>query len=277
MSAWKKILCIVPVFTLFACTTNKSEDTTSIISEQPSEPETKQEYKVLFIGNSFTFYNSLDDLTQKIATNIGIKMTCKAYTQSSHSLLEDADPNDALGKQIFSDLKTNQYTDIILQDKSNYPYNHYSDFKNGVKAMKDKITPLQPNADLHIYETWGYNSENLTEPIPDIEATIKKNTDMVAKAYNLSVVYVGQAFTYVYENHKNINLYHPSDNKHPSYLGTYLSALVHVASLTGKHVNNVTYQGEYGKTNEYGQVTFVDEVTRNTLIEVAERIVFGNQ
>lgn len=274
MKFYKKILFVIPVLALFACTTNRQNGSNTTEPTSTSE-KTKSEYKVLFIGNSFTFYNSLDVLTQKIAQNLGINMTCKAFTQGAHSLLEDTDPDDSLGKQIFADLKVNQYTDIILQDKSNYPYNHYSDFKNGVKGMKEKIVPLQENADLHLYETWGYNSENLTAPIPEMEATIKKNTDMVAKAYNIHAIYVGQAFTYVYENHTNINLYHPSDNKHPSYVGTYLSALVHVASLTGKSVKNVTYQGEYGKTNEYGQVTFVDEATKNTLIDVAERIVFG--
>ena len=273
MTLLKKFFYVIPVLTLFACTTNKQENTSS--NDSSNEPVLKSEYKVLFIGNSFTYYNSLDKLTQTIATNIGINMTCKSFTQGSHSLIEDADPNDSLGKQIFADLKENQYTDIILQDKSNFPYNHYADFKTGVKSMKDKIDPLQENADLHIYETWGYNSETFTGPIPEMEATIKTNTDMVAKAYGLHAIYVGQAFTYVYENHKDINLY-CSDNRHPTYPASYLAALVHVASLTGKHVKDVTFQGEYGKTNEYGQVTFVDEVTRNTLIDVAERIVFGN-
>jgi hypothetical protein len=37
----------------------------------------------------------------------------------------------------------------------------------------------------------------------------------------------------------------------------------------------VKYQGEKGKTNEQGQVTFVDEATRDILIDVAERIVFS--
>ena len=269
MHSLLKLLCVVPLFTLLACSTSKSN------SEQGSiEPDEPKSYKVLYIGNSFTYFNSLDEVTENIAKSINIDMTCKRYAVASHSLLEDCDANDSLGKQIFADLKVNQYTDIVLQDKSNYPYNHYADFKNGVKGMKDKIVPLQKNAKIHLYETWGYNSENLTAPIPEMEATIKKNTDMVAKAYSLSVAYVGQAFTYVYENHKSINLYY-SDNKHPSYTGTYLSALVHIATITGKRVSNVKYQGEKGKTNEQGQVTFVDEATRDILIDVAEKIVFS--
>ena len=267
MHSLRKLICIIPVFTIFSCSNNKNTD---------DGPKEKKHYEVLFIGNSFTFYNSLDVMSETIAKNIGIDMTCKSYTLGSHSLLEDTDPNDSLGKKIFADLKVNQYTDIILQDKSNYPYNHYADFKSGVRGMKEKIVPLQSEAKIHLYETWGYTSENLTAPIPEMESVIRKNTTMVANLYGLEVTYVGQAFTYVYENYKDINLYH-QDNKHPSWIGTYLAALVHVATLTGEHVKGVTYQGEYGKTNEYGQVTFVDEVTRNILIDVAEQVVFGQQ
>ena len=264
MHSLKKLICIIPVLSIVSCANNKKSE----------EPKEEKQYQVLFIGNSFTFYNSLDVLTETIGKNIGIDITCKSFTLGSHSLLEDTDPNDSLGKKIFADLKVNQYTDIILQDKSNYPYNHYSDFKSGVRGMKEKIEPLQNGVKLHLYETWGYNSENLTAPIPEMESTIRKNTTMVANLYQMDAIYVGQAFTYVYENYPDINLYH-QDNKHPSYVGTYLAALVHIASLTGKHVKEVTYQGEYGKTNDYGQVTFVDEVTKSVLIDVAEQVVFG--
>ena len=266
MHGLKKIFCIIPMFALFSCANNAT----------PSEPVDTKPYNVLFIGNSFTYYNSLDVLVEKIGKNIGINITTKSFTLGSHSLIEDTEDNDVLGKQIFADLAVNQYTDIVLQDKSNHPYNKYSEFKQGVIGMKEKIEPLQDNARLHLYETWGYNSDTFLGPIPEMEDTIRYNTRMVAKNQNMGVIYVGQAFTYVYENYKDINLYH-QDNRHPSYIGSYLAALVHVATLTGKHVRNVTYQGEYGVTNEYGQVTFVNEVTKGILIDVAEQVVFGNK
>ena len=258
---------------LLACANNNTTDSKDTSTDSQSVEE--KSYDVLFIGNSFTFYNSLDVLTENIAKNINIDMTCKAITMGSHSLLEDADPNDSLGKKIDADLKKNQYTDIVLQDKSNYPYNHYSEFREGVEKMSQLIESTQENANTYLYETWGYNSENLTDPIPDMEDTIRYNSKMVAKRYGLTVIYVGQAFTYIYENYPDLNLYH-QDNKHPSFIGSYLAALIHVATITGKHVDKVTYQGEYGVTNEYGQVTFVSEVTRNILINTAEMVVYGS-
>ena len=271
MRGLKTIFCASVILFLSACSTGGQSDQ----GGSSGGEEEKKSYDVLFIGNSFTFYNSLDVLTEKIATDIGIDMKCKAITMGSHTLLEDADENDSLGRKIDADLKNHQYTDIVLQDKSNYPYNHYSEFREGVEKMSKKISDTQEHAKTYLYETWGYNSENLTEPIPTMEDTIRYNSKLVGKRYGLTVVYVGQAFTYIYENHPELNLYH-QDNKHPSYLGSYLSALIHVATITGKHVNNVKYQGEYGVTNEYGQVTFVSEVTRDILINTAEMVVYGN-
>ena len=263
MHSLKKIFAIIPVLAVFSCANTPS---TEVIDKTP--------HKILFIGNSFTYWNSLDVIVSKIGENLGINLECKRFAVGAHSLLEDATDGDSLGTQIFADLRKNQYTDIVLQDKSNYPYNNPSNFRNGVKQMKEKIVPLQPNAKLYLYETWGYNSESLTEPIPKIEQTIRTNTENVAELYDMSVAYVGKAFTNVFENHKDINLY-DNDNKHPSYAGSFLSALVHVATITGNHVRSVTYQGEAGRTSEQGQVTFVDEVTRNVLIDVAEQAVFG--
>ena len=169
-----KLLCLPVLTFMVSCAPQSSND-------GPQEPEEEKVYDVLFIGNSFTFYNSLDVLSQKIATNIGINMTCKAITLGSHSLLEDADPNDQLGKVIAADLNSNQHTDIVLQDKSNYPYNHYSEFKEGVTKMNEIIKNTQENANVFLYETWGYVSDNFSDDIPSMENTIRANTKMVAK------------------------------------------------------------------------------------------------
>ena len=262
-----RFVVLLSMFSLCACTNANSNNSNS----EPMEED--KEYNVLFVGNSFTYFNSLDVLVKNIASNINIKMKTKRYAVGSHTLLEDADPNDSLGSQIQADLKNTQYTDVVLQDKSNYPYNHYKDFDSGVSSMVDIINKSQKNARISLYETWGYNSDNLTQPIPEIESTIRSNTKQVGRKYNLNVVYVGQAFTYIYENYPSVNLY-SSDNKHPSYAGSFLAALVFVASLSGKHVSNVTYQGEEGQVNAEGHTTYINKSTLDILISTAENVVF---
>ena len=262
---FKNFCALFPVLLLCSCvnTINDNEDA-----------KDDKEYNVLFIGNSFTYYNSLDSLVHDIAENIGVKMTTKRYAVGAHSLLEDTNADDSLGSLIQQDLKNNQYTDIVLQDKSNFPYNHYNDFKNGVSGMKNIIEENQENARITIYETWGYNSENLTAPIPEMESTIRANTKMVSRLYSLNISYVGEAFTYIYENYSSINLY-ASDNKHPSYVGSYLAGLVFVATLANVHVTNVNFLGK-GITNSERHVETIDAATLDILKNVAEIVVYGN-
>ena len=260
-----RFLVLLSLFSICACTKNNNSN---------NQPEDNKEYKVLFIGNSFTYYNSLDALVHNIAENININMETKRYAVGYHTLMEDADPNDSLGSQIQEDLKTNQYTDVVLQEKSNYPYNNYTDFETGVSSMVDIIKESQDDARISLYETWGYNSDGITGNIPNIESTIRTNTEQVASKYDLNVVYVGEAFTYIYKKYPTIKLY-CDDKKHPSYTGSFLAALVFVATLTGRHVSNVTYQGEKGKTNSAGQTTFIRKTTLNILISATEKIVFA--
>ena len=75
------------------------------------------------------------------------------------------------------------------------------------------------------------------------------------------VSYVGKAFTYVYENHTDINLYQP-DNTHPMYVGSYMSACVHAASMLGIDPRTSTFDGE------------LDTETAALMKEIAYRIVF---
>ena len=94
-----------------------------------------------------------------------------------------------------------------------------------------------------------------------MEEEICSKYDSVANKYNLSVHYVGKAFSEVYENHPEINLY-AEDNKHPSYEGSYLSALVHIGKMFNCDVRSTSFNGE------------LDENVANTLKEVAFNVVF---
>ena len=249
----------------------------SCVNKKSDTPVDNKEYNVLFIGNSFTYFNDMPTIVNKIASDAGvsIKMNTMMYATGAHTLLEDCDYNDSLGRKIQDDLKVNQYTDIILQDKSNYPYNHYNEFCDGIEGMKNIIEKSQQNARISLYETWGYNSESLTKPIPEMEALIRNNTKLAARKFGgLNICYVGEAFTYIYENYSSYNLF-GSDNKHPNYLGSYLAALVFVSSLSEKHITNVAYRGEEGKVNAQGNNAWVSETEQRVLIEVAEKIVFG--
>lgn len=244
--------------------TDESKTYWHIVNDSPVLWKT---YKVLFIGNSFTFYNDIPGLTQSIATDLGYSLKADSITVGSHKLSQYADSSDEYGAQVEAKLKANSdYDFVILQEQSTTPINNYSSFSSGVKALLNKINSTQKNCETRLYATWGFEEEAKAHnwTIPQMEENIRAKYEECAATYKLKVHQVGKAFSDVYTNYSSINLYH-TDDKHPSYYGSYLSALVHTASLLGADIRKTNFKG-----------TIEDDNVASTLKEVAYRTVFNN-
>jgi hypothetical protein len=194
---------------------------------------------------------------------MGMQLTVDSVTKGSQHLIDTANSNDELGK-VFDEKMKNQYDVIILQEHTTTPTKNYNSFLSGVQAMLTKIKAKQQNAKVYLYSTWAYAGMTQTgETIPECERRIREAYHNCAEATGTSVVDVGKAFSYVYTNHKAINLYDPKDDKHPSYAGSYLSAATHIASIFGVDVQTSTFRGD------------LDDATASTLKKVAYEAAKG--
>lgn len=230
-------------------------------------------YKVLFIGNNFTHYNDLEKVSKEIATSAGLDFDADRVAISAHHLYEYATAGDEGAKEIASKLEATQYTHIILQEHSTYPVSNYGGFLSGARSLAETIKAKQPNADIRLYQTWGFQNMvgNYGDSIATCEQALCKAYQDCAKALDLKIHYVGKAFTKWIQDYPTQSPYYSGDNKHPSFLGTYLSGLIHVKSLTGVDLSKVTYQGKQGRYNNYGE-TYVSDTNKANLIQVAEKI-----
>lgn len=232
-------------------------------------------YKVMFIGNSFTFFPSdlfsvenpaVCALSKEIASSIGIDIDMDFVVKGAHSLKKFANANDEMGYIVDQKLKaSSDYDYIVLQEHSTTPVNDYKSFAAGVESLLTKINSTQTNCKTYLYATWGFPSA-VSET--SIFSSVSKMEELLRNAYHqcgdelsLPVTNVGEAFTYVYENHPSISLY-GSDDKHQSYAGAYLSSLVHVANMFKVDVREASFNGN------------LDEATAKTLKEAAYKVVF---
>lgn len=210
---------------------------------------------VLFIGNSFTYFTqtvenpAVPEFFDKIADNFDIDVNADFVVKGSHTLTKFANKDDEMGKIFEEKLTTNQYDYIILQEQSTTPINNYTTFENAVKKIKERVSQTQTNCEVILYETWG--SEKGIEgtkykTVGEMEADLRTAYTEAGAATDSKVHYVGKAFTYVYENLKDINIYH-TDNRHQNLLGSYLSAAVHFKGIFGIDVTKCT---EYCGLNE---------------------------
>jgi len=78
-------------------TTGKGEGTVPL--------DKNKEYSVLFIGNSYTHYNSINVVFKAIAASAGYKVNSTAITKGSWYLAYHADENDEMGSRSTPPLK----------------------------------------------------------------------------------------------------------------------------------------------------------------------------
>lgn len=232
------------------------------------EEEVKMPRKTLFIGNSFTFYGDIPNLYNEMAKDLGFDMTTESVTVGSHTLTQYANPNDSYGSQVYKKLReSDDYTYIVLQEQSTAPLENYNAFAQAVATLKKEIDRTQKNCTVYLYSTWGYQSaadaRHMT--IPQMEAKLSEAYGSVGGDNRIPVTYVGKAFSKIYDDHKEINLYH-SDNKHPGIYGSYLSACCHISSMLKADVTKTKYNGELPAETE-AQKAMID-VLRTTAKEI---------
>ena len=250
-----------------------SKESSSSNESSSVEPVHKE---VLFVGNSFTYFNDVDQIVQSIAQDLGLDITCSAVTEGAQHLIDTASSTDPVGQR-FDAALTKKYTHIILQEHSTTPVTNYGNFLSGVKKCLAKISDTQDSPKVYLYSTWSYTSfaSSRSLSIPESEMLLREAYANCAKATGTLVTNVGQAFSRVYSEYPSINLYH-TDDKHPSFAGSYLSACVHVANMFGLDVRNTTFLGSGAERgNGTGAKQLVDEATATTLRKVAYETVFG--
>lgn len=235
--------------------------------------------KILFIGNSFTYYSDIPGLFDKIATSADKSVVVDSVTQGSWTLSKFADENDDYGKIVDEKLKAhNDYDVVVLQDQSTRPVDNYSGFLSGAKALQTKINATQKNATIYLYSTWAWDEDAAARKmtVPEFEQKIREAYDKAAADMGVKVSHVGTAFTKIYNDYPDYNLYWWKDNKHPSYLGAYLSACVHVATILNCDPRTADYVGHNDTAlNSEDKDVKLDEATAKILRQVAYEVVFG--
>ena len=264
----RRVFSLLLPLLLLSCGNPTPKEEVSSSSEEPSSlSQEKEKTKVLFVGNSFTFYGEIPVIFSEIATSLGTSLETNSLTKGSQHLYQFADPSTDVGAELETILKANHdYDYVVLQEQSTYPVSNYEGFASAAKKLQEKINATQSHAKIYLYETWGYEAaaKGASCSIPEYEANLRKAYDQLAKEMDVSVTYVGKAFSDIYSHHPELNLYY-SDKKHPGSLGSYLSACTHVASMLSldPRGTNIFSSGSGAKVHDtYAKVVLKEETAR---------------
>ena len=219
-------------------TEKPTEKPTERPTEKPTddgkEPE-KTSFKVLFIGNSFTYYNNMPTAYfAKMCKAAGLDVEIDTITNGGHRLDEFADPEDEYGAKVHRALANEQYDYVILQEQSGRPIAKPEGFFDGSRDLAALVA--ENGAELWFYQTWGYKEGYSKLPThggttEEMELMLRAAYDAIAEELGAKVAHVGIA---MYDLHSNKsfepNLYN-SDLFHPSEYGSIVAAWTIFASI----------------------------------------------
>lgn len=232
--------------------------------------------RVLFIGNSYTYYHDLSNMVQKIASTIAndyrMKLSCTALTSGGYTFKKHLERNDEKNA-----IKKGCWDYVVLQEQSSAPAMPTSIVQRETytyaRQLDSLIHAYNPHAKVIFYMTWGHKDgcQDNHDGYPLID-TYKGMQHRLITSY-LEMAYmnnawcapVGMDWNRVREEHPYANLYWP-DGSHPSVLGTYLAANVIFATLFQRHYQTTFLSGIDSEMAEYIQQVAQNMVLNNKIL-----------
>ena len=190
----------------------------------------KDTLKVLFVGNSFSFYYNLPQVVSAMS-----KYNENTYIDTRHSLVSGSTLFDHLnqkrGSQTLKILNEQNFDYVVVNHHSLATIENLDSFFN---LSKQSVELVRSKNSVPVFmETWQYL--NKPQMLDIISPAYKK----MGKQLSVDIVPCGQLFSKAIEqNNLSINLY--EDIKHPSKEGTYLNALAFYKYFTNGKTNKIS-------------------------------------
>ena len=187
--------------------------------------------RVLFVGNSYTYYNNLPEMVAGLAASQGVKMDVRMIARGGATLdqiweLDEVHQVLREGKWDFVVLQEHSQLGTVLIDGVQQ-LNEPEGFWDSVRMYEYEIRRVHAKAVLYL--TWARKT------VPAQQAGLNYAYMTIAQELGLTVAPVGMAWARMREMEPEIPL-HLADGSHPTVIGSYLAACVLVDTLLGKRL-----------------------------------------
>ncbi|MBW8036594.1 MAG: hypothetical protein FVQ79_13460 [Planctomycetes bacterium] len=185
---------------------------------ETSAKEPAASYRILFIGDSYTYYNDLPSALTRTVPELKIKtvsMTRGAYTLEK--FLSEKVTLDAIRKGNFDF--------VILQENSQRSVKDKKKMHDAIRGLAAEIKKTK--AQTILFMPWA------REDFPKMIIPLSKAYIEIGKELDIKVSPVGLAWESALKANPKLSLY-SDDKSHPSRPGTYLAVCTLYATLTGK-------------------------------------------
>ncbi len=211
------------------------------------EPAVGDRPRILFVGDSHTFYNDLSGTFFRIANSFGHKSDVYELSKGYYSLKRYANPEDELGALFDKTVTGKKWDFVILQenastalsvspDEEMFPYARTLDEK--VKSAGGQTAFLMTWAPKNGAKD-GFKKQSREE----LQSVMAENYIAISDELDDLVIPAGIGFMRCTESYPDIELW-DADGKHPSSAGTYLTACTIYALVYQQSPENCSFTGE---------------------------------
>ena len=205
--------------------------------------------KVLFAGNSYTYFWNLPQHVSVMAEEQDIKIETSQSTTGGCNLKHHWKSEKKLNTMQLID--ESYYDAVVLQDQSMRAIEAKDSLIHYGKLLAEAIK--SKGGKVYLYQTWA------REATPETQDIITNAYAELAEIADAEVVPVGEVWKRARELRPNIKLFDP-DGSHPSSFGTYLTACVFYSVFTKKSPVGLPHRLETKDKN--GDKIYINMVSR---------------
>ena len=183
--------------------------------------------RVLFVGNSFTYYYNLSQVVSSMAESQGVAIITRQSTVGGSSL--ENHWKSEKGTRTMTMIDSCLWDYVVFNNHSLATIDAFDLFMEYSSKFADHVR--QRGAEPVFMETWAYQSN------PLMQSTISSAYQMLSEKLNADLVPCGPLFAEVRKSRPEMTLFF--DDKHPSYNGTYLLGLAFYKYFTGNETADI--------------------------------------
>jgi predicted secreted protein len=196
--------------------------------------------KVLFIGNSITYYNAMPELFESIAENQGHQVDVTMHAPGGTGFVNHfEDPT------VFQLLRSLQWDVVVLQpgtgESAGASYPVETTIERG-QVLMDSIYQYSPCARVYLYQIpYGVVSQADYSNYFSVQTVIKNVITQLADALEVQVIPAGESAREYYTLHQNLLLHNAYGDIHPSLAGSFLTASTAYSTIFQDSILDCSY------------------------------------
>lgn len=215
----KKIINLLTIFLAF-----------SILAGFDANAQEKEPIRVLFVGNSFTYFFNLPQVLSSMAESQGEIIHTRQSTVGGSTLEEHW--KELKGTRTRKLLDSLKWDYVVLNNHSLITVDGPKEFIEYSKKFIELIR--SKGAEPIVMQTWGYKSN------PLLIRPIIEGYNKLAEETDVHTIPAGELFKEARQWRPDLELF--QDDKHPSSNGTYMLGLAFYKYFTGRSTAGIPFR-----------------------------------